>query len=100
MPSQRLAPEAGQDGLRRRNLTSSARAGGNRRAEKDLRTTVSQEAAVASQAANPSPVGRLAQFFPGATPVRMPVRVTGVSLRGRSVSEQSVVEFATAQEVL
>ena len=58
------------------------------------------EAAVASQAADPSPVGRLAQFFPGATPVRMPVRVTGVSLRGRSLSEQSVVEYATAQEVL
>ncbi len=30
----------------------------------------------------------------------MPVQVTSASLRGRSVTEQSVVEFATAQEVL
>jgi hypothetical protein len=61
---------------------------------------VSREAAVASQVASLSPVGRLAQFFPGVTAVRMPVQVTGVSLRGSSVTEQSVVEFATAQEVL
>ena len=61
---------------------------------------MSREAAVASQAASLSPVGRLAQFFPGATAVRMPVQVTGVNLRGRSVSEPSVVEFATAHEAL
>lgn len=61
---------------------------------------MSREAAVASQVPGLSPVGRLAQFFPGATAVRMPVQVIGVNLRGRSLSEQSVVEFATANEVL
>jgi hypothetical protein len=60
---------------------------------------VSHEAAVFPQAMDSSPVGRLAQFFPGVTAVRIPVRVNG-NLRGRSLAEQSLVEFATAQEVL
>ena len=43
-----------------------------------------------------SSVGCLAQFFPGGTPVRLPV--TLVLEAGES--EQTVIEFGTAQEVL
>lgn len=45
-------------------------------------------------------ISRLARFFPDATPVRIPVRVTGVEDRGDSGSEQTVIEFGTPREVL
>lgn len=57
------------------------------------------EAAVASWSAGESFVGKLAQFFPEATPVRIPVRVTFTS-RGRSLTEQTVLEYGTSSEVL
>jgi hypothetical protein len=41
-------------------------------------------------------VGRLAQFFPSATPVRLPVRV----IADAGESEQTVIEYGTSQEVL
>jgi hypothetical protein len=41
-------------------------------------------------------VGRLAQFFPAATPVRLPVRV----IADAGESEQTVIEYGTSQEVL
>ena len=43
-----------------------------------------------------SSVGRLAQFFPSATPVRLPVRV----IADAGESEQTVIEYGTSQEVL
>lgn len=45
---------------------------------------------------NEETVKRLAQFFPSATPVRLPVRVT--ALGGHS--EQATLEYATGCEVL
>ncbi len=45
-------------------------------------------------------VARLARFFPDGTPVRIPVRVTGVSETGDSDSEQTVIEYGTPREVL
>jgi hypothetical protein len=43
-----------------------------------------------------SHVSRLAEFFPAATPVRLPVRVFAAAGR----SEQTVIEYGTSQEVL
>lgn len=52
-------------------------------------------------AANSSSVGKLAEFFPDAVAVRIPVRVTGLGSRGSSpLSENTIIEFGTPQEVL
>jgi hypothetical protein len=56
-------------------------------------------------AAQESPVKKLAQFFPGATPMRIPVRVTALNSQGvepveHVLSENTVIEVGTAQEVL
>ena len=45
-------------------------------------------------------ISRLAQFFPDATPVRIPVRVTGMEDMGDAGSEQTVIEYGTPREVL
>jgi hypothetical protein len=45
-------------------------------------------------------VHRLAQFFPDATPVRIPVRVTGKTISGKDFSEKTTVEFGTPNEVI
>lgn len=62
------------------------------------------EAATAG-ASQESPVNKLAQFFPGATPMRIPVRVTVLNAQGAEpaehvLSESTVIEVGTAQEVL
>ena len=43
---------------------------------------------------------RLAKFFPNATPVHMPVRLTRVSSGSTPFSESTVIEFGTPREVL
>ena len=43
---------------------------------------------------------RLAQFFPDATPVHIPVHVTGKTISGRPFSEKTTVEFGTPREVI
>jgi len=45
-------------------------------------------------------VSRLARFFPNATPVRVPVRLTRVNFGGSGYSESTVIEFGTNKEVL
>lgn len=45
-------------------------------------------------------VQRLAQFFPDATPVRIPVQVTGKTISGKPFSEKTTIEFGTAREVI
>ncbi len=45
-------------------------------------------------------IARLAKFFPDATPVRIPVRVTEVDTAGSHESEQTVIEYGTPREVL
>jgi hypothetical protein len=52
-----------------------------------------------------SPVNKLAQFFPGATAMRIPVRVTGLNAQGAEpakhvLSEDAIIEFGTSREVL
>jgi len=44
-------------------------------------------------------VSGLAEFFPGATPMRIPVRVVGWK-QGVPLEENTVIEFGTPQEVL
>ena len=45
-------------------------------------------------------IGKLAKFFPNATPLRIPVRLTRLTTKGRPSSETTVVEFGTSREVL
>lgn len=45
-------------------------------------------------------VQRLAQFFPDASPVRIPVRVTGKTISGRPFAERTTIEFGTPREVI
>ena len=61
---------------------------------------MTQQVAVASQTAGEGSVSKLAQFFPEAVAVRIPVRVTGTGGRGREFSEQTLIEYGTAEEVL
>jgi hypothetical protein len=55
---------------------------------------------VASVLTDQTCVEKLAELFPSASPVRIPVRVTTVSTGRRRLQEQTVIEFGTAQEVL
>jgi hypothetical protein len=59
---------------------------------------VAQQVAVATQTASEAFVSKLAQFFPEAVAVRIPVRITGTG--ERALSEQTLIEYGTAQEVL
>jgi hypothetical protein len=45
-------------------------------------------------------IAKLAQLFPSASPVRIPVRVTALGAHRRKLQEQTTIEFGTAQEVL
>ena len=71
-----------------------------------VEATVPNEAAIASRSARePSTLGKLAQFFPDATAVRIPVKVTALGRNGpatgeKLLQESTVIEFGTAQEVL
>jgi hypothetical protein len=61
---------------------------------------VSREVAVVPGSAEQMCVVKLAQLFPSATPVRIPVHVTTLGAGGRRLQEQTVIEFGTAHEVL
>lgn len=61
---------------------------------------VSQPIEIASIAGRQTCVARLAQLFPSASPVRLPVRVTKVGAGKRRLEEQTVIEFGTSHEVL
>jgi len=61
---------------------------------------VSREAAVESIAGVQTCVEKLAQLFPSASPVRLPVRVIALGSGRRRLEEQTVIEFGTAREVL
>lgn len=61
---------------------------------------MSYETAIASSPASESYVNKLAQFFPGATPVRLPVQVVGMDSHGKGVQENTVIEYGTAREVM
>jgi hypothetical protein len=71
-----------------------------KREEKD-RVRVFSEAAVVAPASWPQTcVEKLAQLFPSASAVRIPVRVMTLSTARRPLQEQTVIEFGTEREVL
>ncbi len=45
-------------------------------------------------------VGKLAQFFPSAIPVRLPAHVTREDAQGRRYHEPMLIEFGTPREVI
>jgi hypothetical protein len=66
------------------------------RSQEELK--VSREAVAIKQ--SETCISRLAKFFPDATPVRIPVRVTGMDENAEPESEQTVIEYGTPREVL
>ncbi len=58
------------------------------------------ETAIASSPASESYVSKLAQFFPGVMPVRLPVQVVGMDSHGKGVQENTVIEYGTEREVI
>ncbi len=64
--------------------------------------TVSEQEASNSTAGTESFVSKLARFFPEATPVRIPVRISGHSIGSRNhpEGESTVIEYGTHREVL
>jgi len=71
---------------------------------------VPNQASAAARAFESDFVGRLARFFPEATPVRIPIRLscanghsdgeTGVNGHAWSTLQETVIEFGTPHEVL
>jgi hypothetical protein len=45
-------------------------------------------------------ISKLAELFPNASQVRIPVRVTALGAQRRRLQEQTTIEFGTAREVL
>ena len=61
---------------------------------------MTRDAGVASVSADETCVVKLAQLFPSASPVRIPVRVIALGSGQRRLQEQTVIEFGTAHEIL
>jgi hypothetical protein len=55
---------------------------------------------VGSVSANPTCVEKLAELFPDASAVRLPVRVMTLGTNRRRLQEQTLIEFGTSHEVL
>jgi hypothetical protein len=62
--------------------------------------SVAEKAVIASWSGEESDVSKLAQFFPAATAVRIPVRVSRLDGHGEATVEETVIEFGTPSEVL
>lgn len=75
-----------------------------------LRFTVPNQASATARALESDVVSRLAKFFPDATPVRIPIRLSRAnghengdgrtSSRSWSSPQETVIEFGTPREVL
>jgi len=61
---------------------------------------VSKPGTATASSNRPSSTQKLAKFFPSATPVRIPVRLTRIGTASNTFSESTVIEFGTPQEVL
>jgi hypothetical protein len=64
-----------------------------------MRNSVSKSGAAAAPARESSTT-KLAKFFPDATPVRIPVRLTRVADESGAFTESTIIEFGTPKEVL
>ena len=80
--------------------------GGSAAPSSELRFFVPYQATATARNSQPELVGRLARFFPQATPVRIPVKLSRAgdmsSANGKSQKpqEETVIEFGTPSEVL
>ena len=63
-----------------------------------VRVSRGTDAAAATQ--NESSVDKLAQIFPHASPVRIPVQVIARNASSRPLQEQTLIEYGTVHEVL
>jgi len=61
---------------------------------------VPNQATATARTPQPELVGRLAKFFPQATPVRIPIKLSRANGESQTSSEDTVIEFGTACEVL
>jgi hypothetical protein len=61
---------------------------------------VAKAATATARSGRESSISKLAKFFPEATPVRIPVRLTRLEDPGNGFSENTVIEFGTSREVL
>jgi hypothetical protein len=64
-----------------------------------MRNSVSKSGAAAAPARESSTT-KLAKFFPNATPVRIPVRLTRMASESGESTESTIIEFGTPNEVL
>lgn len=58
------------------------------------------QAAATARAPQPDIVSRLAKFFPQATPVRIPIRLSRAKGKEEVFCQETVIEFGTPHEVL
>lgn len=61
---------------------------------------MAHKAVIASWAAETSGLSKLALYFPSATAVRVPVRVSRIDQQDEDSVEETVIEFGTPSEVL
>jgi len=61
---------------------------------------VPNQATATARALQPELVGRLAKFFPQATPVRIPIKLSRADGKDKSSYGETVIEFGTPCEVL
>lgn len=61
---------------------------------------MSTQATARARAQKETPTAKLAKFFPNATAVRIPVRLTRMVASDPAASESTVIEFGTSTEVL
>jgi hypothetical protein len=65
-----------------------------------LEGPVSKTGAATASSNRETSTTKLAKFFPNATPVRIPIRLTRVGNASNTCSESTIVEFGTPHEVL
>jgi len=61
---------------------------------------VPNQATATARSQQPELVGRLAKFFPQATPVRIPIKLSRADGQQKTPVEETVIEYGTACEVL
>jgi hypothetical protein len=66
----------------------------------ELGPAVPKPATATASSSRESSTRKLAQFFPTAIQVRIPVRLTRLGTPSNTLSETTVIEFGTAREVL
>src|SRR5580658_3356779 len=63
-------------------------------------TQMERESRTESAVSGAQCIEKLAELFPGALHVRIPVRVTALGAGRKRLQEQTTIEFGTAREVL